>query len=125
MRVPAISCGASRCPLEQSAFQHHSRSMGNNMSQSLRAGTLTLEAFKTASIRFRGRSPTCLRQAPSWFSSFVKRARTLRTYPDTRGDPGGHGAGPRSQWTIYGPDQLMKNDLEDRAEVVVPATTGS
>src|SRR5260370_14887178 len=121
-RVPAIRCGASRCPLGQSAFQRHSRSMGKNMSQSLRAGTLTLEAFKTASTRFRGRSPTCLRQAPSWFSSFVKRARPLRTCPDTRGDPGGT-ALPRSQWTIYVPEQLMKNDFQHRAEVAASLTS--
>src|SRR5260370_35666485 len=61
--------------------------MGRNTSPSRRGGILTREVCKTASTRSRGRSSTCLREAPSRCSSFAK--------PD------------------HIPEQRVKNDLEN------------
>src|SRR5258705_11276271 len=75
--------------------------MGNNTSPSRRAGILTREVCKTASTRSRGRTLTCLREAPSRCSSFAK--------PD------------------HIPEQRMKNDLEDisrRTFILAAAATG-
>src|SRR5713101_7641708 len=75
---------------------------------------------RNGSTRYKGSQRR--RPARCWCSSFVKRARPPRTYPDTRGDPGGT-ALPRSQWTVYAPEHLMKNDFEHKAEVAVPLTS--
>src|SRR5258705_9363185 len=75
--------------------------MGNNTSPSRRAGILTREVCKTASTRSRGRTLTCLREAPSRCSSFAK--------PD------------------HIPEQRMKNDLEDisrRTFILAAAAAG-
>src|SRR6266404_3978647 len=79
-----------------------------------------LKGMRNGSTRCKGSQRW--RPARCWCSSFVKRARPPRTYPDTRGDPAGT-ALPRGQWTVSVPEQLMKNNFEHKAEVAVPLTS--